>query len=125
MPRPPRQRATSVRAVPYMTRDAARRLKSAKRAARAVLKAGGTVADAAAAAQAFGTPADGADSDCSESDSSSGHDGELAQAVTQLSVHQGAPPDWPAAPTSAERRRTRNDRGGGAAPATPAAAANS
>eukprot|EP00966_Prymnesium_polylepis_P309336 7148234-Prymnesium_polylepis.1 len=38
----------------FMTRDAARRLKLAKRAARAVLSEGGTAASAASAAQAFG-----------------------------------------------------------------------
>ena len=56
------------RATPYMTRDAARRLRSAKRAARGVLQGGGTAAEAALAAQAFGTPADGGESG-DESDS--------------------------------------------------------
>ena len=39
---------------PYMTGDACRRLRLAKQAARAVLKAGGSVSDAANAAQNFG-----------------------------------------------------------------------
>ena len=56
------------RATPYMTRDAARRLRSAKKAARGVLQGGGTAAEAALAAQAFGTPADGGESG-DESDS--------------------------------------------------------
>ena len=39
-----------------MTRDAARRLRLAKKAAKAVIAAGGTHLEAVAAAQAFGTP---------------------------------------------------------------------
>ena len=51
-----------------MTREAARRLRSAKAAAAAVRARGGSQAEAAAAAQAFGAPCD----DGSGSDSSNG-----------------------------------------------------
>eukprot|EP00326_Haptolina_ericina_P044389 CAMPEP_0181238128 /NCGR_PEP_ID=MMETSP1096-20121128/39166_1 /TAXON_ID=156174 ORGANISM="Chrysochromulina ericina, Strain CCMP281" /NCGR_SAMPLE_ID=MMETSP1096 /ASSEMBLY_ACC=CAM_ASM_000453 /LENGTH=113 /DNA_ID=CAMNT_0023333599 /DNA_START=155 /DNA_END=496 /DNA_ORIENTATION=+ len=44
-----------------MTSDASRRLKLAKKAAAAVLMAGGDSVAAAKAAQAFGTPCDGSD----------------------------------------------------------------
>ena len=79
-----------------MTRDAARRLRLAKRAARDCLAQGGSSAQAAAAAQAFGTPC-GEDSDTS--DDSCGEDVEpealtepeatLADAVEQCSVEDG------------------------------------
>ena len=61
----------------YMTRDAARRLKLAKKAAKAVLSGGGTLSDAAQAAQAYGTPAEGENSDASDT----GDDDELADQV--------------------------------------------
>ena len=48
-----------------MTRDAVRRLRSAKRAARECLARGGSAEEAASAAQAFGTPC-GDDSDASD-----------------------------------------------------------
>eukprot|EP00316_Scyphosphaera_apsteinii_P021629 CAMPEP_0119344240 /NCGR_PEP_ID=MMETSP1333-20130426/106868_1 /TAXON_ID=418940 /ORGANISM="Scyphosphaera apsteinii, Strain RCC1455" /LENGTH=168 /DNA_ID=CAMNT_0007356671 /DNA_START=97 /DNA_END=603 /DNA_ORIENTATION=- len=47
----------------FMSSDAYQRLKLAKRAAKDMLFAGGTVAEAAAAAQAYGTPCVGSSSD--------------------------------------------------------------
>ena len=77
----------------YMTRDASRRLRLAKTAARECLKGGGSVEQAAAAAQAYGTPA-GDDSDGSEDsdepeEEEEDHDQELSTAVEgQLSVSE-------------------------------------
>ena len=62
----------------YMTRDAVRRLKMAKKAAKSILASGGTLADAAQAAQAYGTPAEGDNSDASDT----GEDDELAEQVS-------------------------------------------
>ena len=55
----------------FMSRDAARRLRLAKAAARAVLERGGTRAEAAQAAQVFGSMLVGSDSDGDEDDSGS------------------------------------------------------
>ena len=76
-----------------MTRDASRRLRLAKTAARECLKGGGSVEQAAAAAQEYGTPA-GDDSDGSEDsdepeEEEEDHDQELSTAVEgQLSVSE-------------------------------------
>ena len=103
MPRrvpPPRDQgklATVARAAPksaieksaYMTRDAVRRLKKAKKAAKSILVSGGTLADAAQAAQAYGTPAEGDNSDASDT----GDDDELSEQVhdsLQLAMAPGA-----------------------------------
>ena len=69
----------------YMTRDAARRLRLAKKAAKTVLAAGGTLSAAAAAAQAHGTPADaeGGNSDASDSGGDAGEDEDLAELVVE------------------------------------------
>ena len=53
----------------FMTRDASRRLRLAKKAAKTCLAAGGSAEAAAAVAQAFGTPADGGSSDDNDDDS--------------------------------------------------------
>ena len=76
-----------------MTRDASRRLRLAKRAAKKVLASGGSLAEAAAAAQEYGTPADGADSEAS--DSGEGDDavdevGAYAASLQQLSIAEDA-----------------------------------
>jgi len=65
----------------FMTRDASRRLTLAKRAARAVLSAGGTMAVAAAAAQAFGTPCDGSGSDGGSGSDSDAEEGAVVDAA--------------------------------------------
>mgnify|MGYP007129134206 FL=1 len=65
-----RSRATII---DKMSKDATRRLGLAKQAARAVLTSGGTAADAATAAQQFGTPTDGAET--SDTDAGADADG--------------------------------------------------
>jgi|MDSY01.2.fsa_nt_gb hypothetical protein len=63
----------------YMTREAARRLRLAKSAAAAIRKKGGSEAQAAAAAQAFGTPCDdGSGSDVSDGSESADEDDDQA-----------------------------------------------
>ena len=106
MPRrvpPPRDQgklATVARAAPksaieksaYMARDAVRRLKKAKKAAKSILANGGTLADAAEAAQAYGTPVEGENSDASDT----GDDDELSEQVQdalQLATTRGAEED--------------------------------
>lgn len=87
-----------------MTRDAARRLRLAKRAAVAVLKAGGTSEAAAAAAQAHGTPcADSDASDASEEDEASedAEDETVLAAVDGLAIGDVASAGSPAAATQA------------------------
>jgi hypothetical protein len=70
----------------YMTRDAARRLRLAKGAAAEVLAAGGGIAAAALAAQAFGSDPGGSDSD-------SGGDGcGVERAIMAVSIAD-APPE--------------------------------
>lgn len=72
---PPARRGAGVQKSTYMTRDAARRLKLAKRAAAAVLASGGPLEAAASAAQQFGTPAgDGSDTEASEGSDGEGDD---------------------------------------------------
>ena len=79
-----------------MTRDASRRLRLAKRAARECLAGGGSAEQAAAAAQAYGTPC-GDDSDASEDsddpvEEEEDHEQELSAAVEgQLSVSERSP----------------------------------
>ena len=77
---PPR-RGIVKRESPYMTRDAVRRLRLAKAAARACIAGGGTAADAAAAAQSFGAPC--GNSDVSDSGEEGAHeeDGDVASAA--------------------------------------------
>lgn len=53
-PRPSRRASAVHKASSYMSREAARRLRLAKKAADSILRAGGSRADAAAAAQAYG-----------------------------------------------------------------------
>ena len=86
----------------YMTRDAARRLRQAKRAARAVLTDGGTAEQAAVAAQSFGTPCEGESSDEDESEDSDGAaaaDADaLSKAIDELAVSTCADAAGPSAP---------------------------
>ena len=70
-----------------MTRDAARRLVLAKRAARGVLGSGGTAAAAAAAAQQFGTPCDGSSG---SSDDESADEDHIVDGVAELAVDEQA-----------------------------------
>ena len=70
-----------------MARDAVKRLKLAKRAARAVLSGGGSVDAAATAAQQFGTPADGSDSDGDSDDGS--QDGDVPDVEALASAVEG------------------------------------
>lgn len=78
----------------YMSRDASRRLRLAKRASKQCIAAGGSLAQAAAAAQAFGTPCDSASSDGSGGDEEDDDDGDaqvLVDAVSgQMNVADGA-----------------------------------
>ena len=113
----------------YMTRDAARRLRLAKRAARDCIASGGSIEQAAAAAQAFGTPCDGSDSDGSD-DSDAGSDVEIDEAEElsnavegQLHVADGGGPSsaGEGAAVAATAASSSSSVGGGGAPPVAAA----
>jgi hypothetical protein len=71
-----------------MTREASRRLRQAIDTAQSILARGGTAADAAAAAQRYGAPADGAASsgDSDGALSEAGEPCELYDAAAQLCI---------------------------------------
>ena len=70
----------------YMTRDAVKRLTLAKKAAAAVLQGGGSISEAAIAAQAFGSAATEYESH-GESDSSQGSEAEeITAGIDELMV---------------------------------------
>ena len=84
-----RGRGTSRRGVEkqsYMTRDAARRLRLAKKAAKAVIAAGGTHLEAVAAAQAFGTPVGDEDDSNDDSGMSDAEDASEAEESHEISL---------------------------------------
>ena len=101
----------------YMTRDAARRLRLAKAAAVEVLASGGNQADAARAAQAYGSAPCGSSSDDDTGGGGGGGGGALAAAMDELldegllaqlslaSADSDPAPDLPAAATAGADQR--------------------